>query len=246
MIQDTGKPKVVGIIMTYNCAGLVEDIYNRLPKDVFDAIIIVDDGSMDTIAAVAEKLHTPLFPHEHLGYGGNIKYSLKKAVELGGDCIVEIHGDGQFDPQYIPAGVEKMKEGYDFIMGSRFTDLLQPLKDGMPLSRYLANISLSFIDWLILQAPVGEYHGGLRFYSKRLVKTINLDAASDDYLFGFEVIAQARFHYLKIGEVPARADYKKTHTSISIPRAVFYSFQTFWILGKYILARLGFKIKIFE
>lgn len=160
--------------------------------------------------------------------------------------MVEIHGNGQFGPQYIPAGIEKMKERYDFIMGSRFTDLSQPLKDGMSLSRYLANIGLSFIDRLILQAPLTEYHGGLRFYSRRLVETINLDATSNDYLFSFEVIAQARFHRLKIGEVPVRADYRKVHTSISIPRAAFYSFQTFWILGKYIAARLGFKIKIFN
>lgn len=242
----TKKPKVIGIIMIYNCAHLVEGVYKSLPKDVFDEIIIVDDGSQDNISEVSDKLKICCFVHEHLGYGGNIKYGLKKALEMGGDYMVEIHGDGQYDPVFTKPGVEKMEQGHDFIIGSRFTNLKQPLKDKMSLARYLANISLSFFDRLILQVPLTEFHTGFRIYSRSMLNVVDFNNTSDDYLFSFEIIAKTRFCNLKIGEIPIRCDYSKEHTSVSIFKAFVYSFQTFWVLFKYILARLGFKIKLFQ
>lgn len=239
------KPKVVGILLTYNCASLVEETYNRLNKELFHQIIVVDDGSEDNIEEVSKKLELPFFTHPHGGYGANIKFGLKKMVELGGDYAVEIHGDGQFNPEYIPSAVVKITQGYDLVFGSRFTKLLQPLYDHMPLPRWLANIGLSFIERIILQVPLSELHAGLRLYSKKLVQTLPSDGTSNDYLYSFEVIAQAKFFDLKISEVPSRANYGKNHTSINYWKATVYSFQTFWVLWLYILARLGWKTKLF-
>lgn len=246
MNSHMNNPKVVGIIMTYECASLVEATFRRLPAGVFDKVIIVDDGSKDEIASVVARLGVPFFTHEHLGYGGNIKYGFVKALEIGADIMVEIHGDGQFGVEAIIPGIQKMQQGYDFIMGSRFTDWREPLRDKMSLARYLANIGLSFMDRLILRAPLTEYHGGLRFYSRRLVTTVNFLHTADDYLFSFEIIVQAVFWRLKIGEVPVRADYSRKHTSISIRKATVYAVQTFWILLLYVLARSGFKIGLFQ
>lgn len=232
--------------MTYNCASMVEETYRRLDKAIFDEIILVDDGSKDDIAGAAARMGIPFFPHPHTGYGGNIKHGLQKAMEMGGDIMVEIHGDGQFDPTIAPVGIAKMREGYDFVMGSRFTNLRQPLEDGMPWSRYLANIGLSFFDRLILRIPLTEYHGGFRVYSRRLIETVGFDHTSDDYLYSFEIIAQAAYHRLPVGEIAMRANYKGEHTSISIKKAAIYSFQTFGVLAKFILAKLGVKTQLFQ
>ena len=185
------------------------------------------------------------YTHEHAGYGGNIKYGLKKARESGAEYMVEIHGDGQYDPLFIPAAIQKMKEGYDFILGSRFTDFRQALADGMPWSRYLANIGLSFFDRLVLRVPLTEFHTGFRVYGRRLVESVNLEDTSDDYLFSFEIIVQARFCGLSIGEIPIRCNYKEEHTSISIKKAAIYSLQTFRILFLYLMARAGFLSRLF-
>ncbi|MBX4197979.1 glycosyltransferase family 2 protein [Candidatus Parcubacteria bacterium] len=238
--------KVIGIIMTYNCAHLVEGIYNRLPKNVFDSIFITDDGSKDDIQKVAYTLGIECLKHEHTGYGGNIKLGLAKALEMGAEYMVEIHGDGQFSPEFIVPGLEKMKSGYDFILGSRFTDIRQPLRDKMPVPRYLANISLSFIDRLVLGLRLTEFHNGARIYSRRLIETIGFKNTSNDYLYSFEIIAQARYHNLKVGEVSERADYGKDHTSISMKKSIVYALKTFGVLGKYVLARIGFKTKLFR
>lgn len=238
--------KVVGIIMTYNCAPMVEDTYRRLDKAIFDEIILVDDGSKDDIVGAAARMGIAFFPHPHTGYGGNIKHGLQKALERGADIMVEIHGDGQFDPTIAKVGIDKMKEGYDFVMGSRFTSLLQPLKDGMSPARYLANLGLSFFDRLVLRIPLTEYHAGFRVYSRNLVETVGFENTSNDYLYSFEIIAQAAYYRMRVGEIPMRANYHGAHTSISLNRAAVYSFQTFAVLAKFILAKLGFKTRLFR
>jgi hypothetical protein len=132
------------------------------------------------------------------------------------------------------------------VLGSRFFDIKQPRRDGMPWSRYLANIGLSAIERFVLNMKVSEFHTGFRVYSKKLAETVALDSTSNDFLFGFEIIAQAGFCNLKIGEIPIRCNYKAEHTSISIPKSIIYAFQTFKTLFLFLLARLGFKIKMFS
>jgi len=239
--------KVIGIIMTYNCADLVEDTYRRLPKSIFDEVFIIDDGSRDNIREVAKKLNIPFFEHRHLGYGGNLRYGLKKSMEMGADYMVEIHGDGQFDASVTSGAIQKMEEeNLGFLIGSRFTNLKQPLKDGMPLPRYLANVGLSFIEKIILRIPWTEFHAGYRVYSREFLEKIDLTKGANDYLYSFQIIALAAYLKIKCGEVPIRADYRKAHTSVGYFRAAINSFQELWVLCLYIMAKLGIKMSIFQ
>ena len=237
--------KVIGIILTYKHASFLEALYRSLPEGIFDSVIISDDDSGDNIGVIADKLGIPCFSHSRLGYGGNIKYGLQKAMEMGAEYMVEIHGDGQYNIAASEAGVEKAKQGYSLVMGSRFMDWRQPLRDKMPISRYLANVGLSFLARLVLRLPLTEFHNGFRIYSRRLLTTVNLKSTSNDFLFGFEIIAQARYWNMTIGEIPNRCFYANKHTSISIPKSIQYSFQMLGVLFKYIVTRLGFETKLF-
>ena len=145
----------------------------------------------------------------------------------------------------IPRAIEKAREGYDLVLGSRFFDIRQPLRDGMSYARFLANIGLSFIENIVLRSNVSEFHTGFRVYTKHLAETVEIDSTSNDFLFGFEVIAQTIYCKLKIGEVSVRGNYKEEHTSISIPKSIIYAFQTFKVLGIYLLAKAGAKTKLF-
>ena len=240
------KYKTVGVVLAYNCAKELPGIYRRLPKELLDDIILVDDASKDNTVDVAGELGIKTFPHEHLGYGGNIKFGLQKALEMGADYMVEIHGDGQYDPSSIAPALQKMEQGCDFVLGSRFTERGRALRDKMSRARYYANIGLSFFDRLVLQLPLTEFHTGFRVYSRKLLTTIPFPAGSDDYLYSFEIIVQARYCNLRVEEVPVRCDYSGTHTSVSIWKSTVYSFQMFYVLFLYALARIGIKTKLFR
>src|SRR3989338_10711341 len=150
------KPKVIGVILAYNVASMLPRALERIkaiPKGLLDDLILMDDGSRDGTYEVAKKLGIKAFRHvPNRGYGGNLKAGIAKALEMGADYIVEIHGDGaQFNPISIKYAMPYMQEGKaQLILGSRFQKKGEALKNGMPLIRFLANRGLSFFDRLVL------------------------------------------------------------------------------------------------
>jgi glycosyltransferase involved in cell wall biosynthesis len=243
----TSRPKVIGIILAYKHASFLARLYESLPLDALDEVIIANDDSGDDIEAVAARLGIPCFSHPRLGYGGNMKFGLDKAMARGADYMVEIHGDGQFDTSlFLKPALEKVREGYDLVLGSRFVDIKQPLRDKMPMVKYLGNIGLSFIERIIVGVPLTEFHTGARLYSRRILETVDRTHTSNGFLFGFEIIAQAAYHRFRITEVPTRSYYDREHTSISLTSSAIYFFQSLGVLLEYLAARAGFSTRLFH
>lgn len=236
------KPKIIGVILAYNVARMLPRALERIPKGLLDDIIVMDDGSKDGTYEVAKKLGLKAFRHvPNRGYGGNLKAGMEKAVQMGADYIVEIHGDGaQFNPISINYAMPFMKEGKaQLILGSRFAVPGKALENGMPLIRFVANRFLSFFDKLILQLPLTEFHTGFRIYGRKLLERVPYKANQNDYLFSFQIIAQAAYYKIHVQEVPVEADYKAEHTSHSIKGASWYAIRSFVVLGQFVLARTG-------
>ncbi len=238
----TRRPKVVAVIMTYNCASMLPKAYAKLPKDLVDHVIVTDDGSKDNIEEEAAKLGLELTRHTpNRGYGGNLKVGIAHALAAGADYIVEVHGDGQFDPKALRDAMPFIQADYDFIIGSRFIHPKQALELGMPLIRFVANRGLSFFDKLVLRLPFTEYHTGFRIYGRKFLERVPLHKNSNDYLFSFQIIAQAAYLNVRAAEVAVEADYRGDHTSHSIKGAAIYAFQTFFVLADYLLAKWGMR-----
>ena len=238
--------KIFGLIMTYNCASLVEKAYRSLPKECFDNIICTDAGSIDNSVEVARDLGIQVFTHPHTGYGGNLFFGLKKAFELGATHVIEIHGDGQYSTSQIPLTISKLESGCDLILGNRYHDMLQPLRDGMDPIRYLGNIFLSTIGRIGLGIPTRDLFPGHRAYSKRFIDTIDSSRTSKNYFFSFEIIAQSKFFNLKICQVPVRCDYKGEHHSMRLRKGVPFILHTFKTIIHYRLALNKIKLGIFS
>ncbi len=231
------RPKIIAVIMTYNCARLLPKAYKQIPQQLVDEVIVTDDGSKDAIEPVAAELGIQLYRHvPNRGYGGNLKEGLRRALEHGAEYIVEIHGDGQFHPDALRYAMPYIEDGRDFIIGSRFQNPQRALELGMPLLRFMANRGLSFIDRLILRLPFTEFHTGFRIYSRQLLNMVPWQKNSDGYLFSFQIIAQAAYSHATVAEVPVEADYRGDHTSHSIRGASLYAVQTFGVLFQYLLA----------
>ncbi len=231
--------------MAYNCASLVEKAYRQVPKEYFYKIICVDDGSTDNTVSVASRLGIPVFTHPHAGYGGNLFFGLRKALEMGATHVIELHGDGQYDFSAVPAAIEKLNAGCDLILGNRYYDMLQPLRDGMDLARYFGNIFLSTIGRIGLGINTRDLFPGFRAYSRRFVETLNFANTSQNYFFSFEIIAQARYCGLKICQVPVRCDYKGEHSSMKLRKGFPAILHTCYTVILYRLARLKIKRGIF-
>ena len=243
------KKKVVAIVLAYNTASMLKTAYNRIPKHLVDDIIVMDDCSQDDTSAVARGLGLKVFRNEkNMGYGGNLKAGLKKALELGADYVVEIHGDGaQFNPIAIELALPHIQAGTSLILGSRFQNKWLALANGMSLLRFSANIFLSFFDRLVLKLPLTEFHTGFRIYSKEMLAWVPYDSNANNYLFSFQIIAQAAYYGMSVAEVPVEADYHAAHTSHSVRGASVYALNTFVQLGNFLLAKAGIRYnKIFR
>ena len=244
LVPARGRPRVVALILAYNVERLLEKALRKIPLALVDDVFVMDDGSRDGTSDVARRLGLTVYRNErNLGYGGNLREGLRRAVrDHGADYVVEIHGDGaQFNPEAIAAAVPLMQAGVPFIMGSRFARRGRARENGMSLARFLANRGLSALARRVLRLPLTEFHSGFRIYARALVETLPLAANAGDHLFSFEILAQAAYHAVDVREVPVEADYLSEHTSISLWQATVYSFDNLVCLGKYLLAKAGLR-----
>ena len=230
-----GNKKVYGLILSHNCEKLIDETIKRIPNDLFDEVIVSDDGSTDNSVSKYKKLGYKVFETSIAGYGSNVKNGLKSAFSLDADYVVEIHGDGaQFDPAATYRAIESINNDVDLILGSRFIEKGKALGLGMPLPRFLANRLLSIFDRLILRKNLSEFHTGFRIYNKSIMNVYD-DSFSHDHIASFQIIAATIARGLSVDEVPVECDYRKEHTSHSYAGASLYAILHFGVLFQFIL-----------
>ena len=201
--------KLFGLILTFNCERFVEKTLKNIPYNKFDKIICSDDGSADETKQKFVNKNIEFFSHEHLGYGGNLFFGLKKAFEMGATHVVEIHGDGQYDLENINDIIKKFKiENSDLILGNRFYNYKNTLKNGMPIHIFFGNIVLSLIAKIGLGLKLKDFFPGQRAYSKKFYEIIKTYKLPKGYQFSFEIIMLSKLHNLKISSVNCQCNYK--------------------------------------
>jgi glycosyltransferase involved in cell wall biosynthesis len=167
-----------------------------LEKDIKGEILIADNGSTDGSPEIAEGLGVRVIHVEQRGYGsallGGIDASRGKFIIMG-------DADDSYDFSRLDDFIEKLREGYDLVMGNRFAGGIEP--GAMPiLHQYLGNPVLSFIGRLFFQSPVGDFHCGLRGFNKESVMKLNLQTKGME--FASEMIVKASLFGYRITEVP--------------------------------------------
>ncbi len=216
--------KVVVVLPAYNAALTLEQTYREIPLDIVDEVVLVDDAGNDNTLEVGKKLGIKhLIRHEkNRGYGGNQKTCYKKALELGADIIIMVHPDYQYTPKLIPAMSSIISEGlYPVVLGSRILGK-GALKGGMPLIKYVANRILTFIQNLILNEKLSEYHTGYRAFSKEVLEALNLEENSDNFIFDNQMLSQIIYAGFPIGEVTCPTKYFAEASSINLKNSAIY------------------------
>lgn len=235
-----GKPKVVVVMPAYNAAKTLRMTYAELPHDVVDLVILVDDASADETIQIARELGLELFVHNrNYGYGANQKTCYREALKAGAGIVVMVHPDYQYDPTLLPQVIAPIQLGEaDVVLGSRLLGG-NPLKQGMPWWKYVANRFLTWLENKVFGLELAEYHTGYRAYRAEVLEWVNLSMNSDNFIFDQEIIAQFVEAGARIAEVPVPTRYFPQASSASFFQSTVYGLSILVLLLRVILHRSG-------
>jgi glycosyltransferase involved in cell wall biosynthesis len=229
------EKKVVAVLPAYNAEKTLKATFDDIPQEWVDEILLVDDRSRDKTVELARQLPMRVIVHEqNRGYGGNQKTCYRTAMdEMGGEIMVMVHPDHQYDPKIIPQLVQPLLRGEcEAVFGSRMLGG-RPMEGGMPKWKYLANLFLTMVENATFYIFLSEYHSGFRAYSKRYLDAINFEVNSDDFVFDTEIIAQGVAKGMRIREVPISTRYFDEASQIGFWRSVRYGLEILKTMALY-------------
>lgn len=159
-------------------------------------ILIADNGSTDGSQQIAVDNGARVVNVPEKGYGAALIGGCNGAL---GKYVIMGDADDSYDFLHLGPFVEKLREGYDLVMGNRFKGGIEP--GAMPpLHRYLGNPVLSFIARLFFPCKIGDYHCGLRGYNRESILKLGLVTTGMEY--ASEMVVKSTLNHLKIAEVP--------------------------------------------
>jgi glycosyltransferase involved in cell wall biosynthesis len=163
-------------------------------------IIVVDNASDDDSAELARAAGATVVSEPRRGYGSAYLAGLARAR---GRFVVMTDADGTYPLDRIGDLVERLRDGADLVLGSRFRGTIEP--GAMPWSnRYLGNPFLTGMLNLLFRSGVSDAHCGLRAIRRDVVPSLQLSATGME--FASEMVIKAGKRRLRIDEVPI--DYR--------------------------------------
>ncbi|HLU17928.1 MAG TPA: glycosyltransferase family 2 protein [Edaphocola sp.] len=235
--------KVIAVLPAYNAGKTLKQTYDEIDFDIVDEVILVDDASTDDTVAQGKALGIKhIIRHDvNRGYGGNQKSCYNKALALGADIVIMLHPDYQYTPLLLPSMVALIGNNlYPVVFGSRILGK-GALRGGMPMYKYIANRLLTATQNLLLGQKLSEYHTGYRAFSAEVLRKIDFEKNSDDFVFDNEMIAQIFNAGFEIAEVTCPTKYFEDASSINFKRSVKYGLGVLRVSLQYRLQRWGIK-----
>lgn len=246
MAETLKKPRVVVLMPAYKAGKRVVDTFHKIPQEVVDEVIIVDDCSSDDTFVQAKTLPANVYRNgKNLGYGGNMKKCLQLGLAAGGDIFIELHGDGQYDPAVIPDVLAALRPSDGMLLGSRLWQPGAALEHGMSRLKYIVNMALTGMANLALGSRLTEFQSGFRVYTRPFLEAAAFEDCSNDHLFSFETIEQALYHGFTVGEIPVVCKYGEGRTEMGLMKGVKYCLEMTWALMRFWLAKAGWRDPVF-
>ena len=168
--------KLLIVIPAYNEAENLERFVEELKTTVPGVdFVVVNDGSRDETAAICRRNGYPLLDlPANLGLTGAFKTGIRYACEQGYDAAMQMDGDGQHEPRFIPAMAEAMeREDLDLVIGSRFVTEKRPAS-----MRMVGNALISAAIRLTTGKRVNDPTSGMRMYGRRILPEMAYDIHS--------------------------------------------------------------------
>ncbi len=161
-------------------------------------MVVADNGSTDRSVEIAKRLGAKVVHQPVKGYGAALMAGIEAA---DGEIIVIGDSDDSYDWSDIGPFIQRIQEGYDLVMGNRFKGGIE--QGAMPpLHRYLGNPVLSLIARIVSHAPVGDFHCGMRAFTKAAYRQMGLMTLGME--FASEMVINASRNALRITEIPIK------------------------------------------
>jgi Glycosyl transferase family 2 len=178
-------------------AGCIREAQEAIERlELRAEIVVADNGSTDGSVEIAERLGARVVRVQQRGYGSALAAGIAAAR---GRFVIMGDSDLSYDFGAIEPFVEKLRQGYELVMGNRFRGRIE--QGAMPaLHQFFGNPLLSFIGRLFFGAPVGDFYCGLRGFRKEAVERIGLYTTGME--FASEMVIKASVHGLRVTEVP--------------------------------------------
>ena len=159
-------------------------------------VIVADNGSTDGSRQLALDAGARVVAVETRGYGSALRAGIAAAR---GRYVLMGDADDSYDFTHLDRFVNKLREGYDLVIGNRFQGGIQP--GAMPpLHRYLGTPVLTTLARLFFRSPFGDLNCGLRGFRKEAIDGLGLRTLGME--FAGEMIVKACAFGLRIAEVP--------------------------------------------
>ena len=244
-----GNKKIVVVMPAYNAEKTLKQTYDEIPFDIVDEVILTDDCSNDNTVDEAHRIGIKeVLVHErNKGYGGNQKTCYDRALALGADVVIMVHPDYQYTPKLIASMAYVIANGvYPVVLASRILGK-GALKGGMPMLKYISNRILTFVQNVLLNQKLSEYHTGYRAFSAEVLRAIDYHAGSDDFVFDNEMLAQIFWAGYEIGEITCPTKYFAEASSINLRRSAVYGLGVLRVSFLYRLCKWHLaKSKLFQ
>ena len=197
-------------------------------------IVVIDDGSTDRTACNAKLAGARVLRHtSNMGYGVALQTGYKYAFQNGYDLLVQLDGDGQHDPAYIPELLELIiSEGADMALGSRFLKEVSPAspflrKYKASTTRILGIKMFAFIATALIGLRITDPTSGYQAFNRRLINFFTRDIFPYDFPDA-DVIVLAHRAGFKIKELPMvmyeRDEGVSMHSGL---KPLYYVFKMF-------------------
>jgi glycosyltransferase involved in cell wall biosynthesis len=151
-----------------NIVRVIDNLKNNYP--MYD-YVVVNDGSSDNTAEICRKNGYELIDLPvNLGLAGAFQTGLKYAYRKGYDYAIQFDGDGQHRPEFIAPMLDKIQEGYDIVIGSRFVTEKKPNS-----LRMLGSNLISIATRLTTGRKVKDPTSGMRMFNKKMIAEFALN-----------------------------------------------------------------------
>lgn len=193
---------VCALICTYNEDRTIQNIVSETKKYV-GKVVVVDDGSEDWTAKRAVESGATLLHHDrNTGKGAALKTGFNYILKRDYNYIVTLDADGQHLPEEIPLFVEKIKEGYDAVIGKRDFRTKR-----MPFTRKMGNLLDSYILSKLLHEDVYDAQSGFRMFRKDALWSVYNRVGDNDFPYEAGLLIKLIKNDFKVGWVETSTIY---------------------------------------